>query len=428
MSASDELVEEDAAPGRSRTTMGSNLDSLRMHNLSTILTRIHHDAPVSRSDLASATGLNRSTITILVNELIDRGLVLESSNNGTAASAKKSVGRPSMALHPSEQIIAIAVNPEIDAITVGVVSLGGHVQRRIRYDTDEPPTMRRAVMITKAIIEGIQAMLPADSRIVGIGVAVPGLTNAIDGSVALAPHLGWRQEPLAKVLAAETGLPVWAANDAHLGVLAETVFGGGEHVGSTLYLNGGASGIGGGVVSGGIPLKGAMGFAGELGHFRIRSDGKRDSAGLQGTLESEVSRDALLETLGLERREFRELDAALALPRSATAQQEIDRQVRALGTALGSMVTIFNPDLIVLGGFLGSLLDAEPERLLRIVAQESLAPHYAAVRITRPELGDDILLVGAAELAFAALLRDPSGYDDDAVGLHLVPAPALGGA
>jgi predicted NBD/HSP70 family sugar kinase len=72
------------------------------------------------------------------------------------------------------------------------------------------------------------------------------------------------------------------------------------------------------------------------------------------------------------------------------------------------MVTIFNPDLIVLGGFLGSLLDAEPDKLRRYVAQESLAPLYASVRIVRPELRDDILLVGAAELAFGALLKDPT--------------------
>ena len=261
-------VVDDAIPDRFRKTLGSNLGSLRTHNLSAILTRIHHDGPLLRSDLATATGLNRSTITILVNELIDRGLVVESSNNG-GGDAPKSVGRPSMVLHPSDGIIAIAVNPEIDAITVGVVSLGGQVQHTIRYETDEPPTMRRAAKITKAIIEGIQAMLPAEAHIIGIGVAVPGLTNSIDGSVALAPHLGWREEPLAEVLSAETGLPVWAANDAHLGVLAETVFGGGAQVGSTLYLNGGASGIGGGVISGGIPLKGAMGFAGEFGHFRI---------------------------------------------------------------------------------------------------------------------------------------------------------------
>lgn len=391
---------------RFRKTPGSNLDDLRVHNLSAIFTQVHHGSPQSRSGLATATGLNRSTITTLVNDLIERGFVVESSS--TAEGFKKAVGRPSMSLYPSDGVIAIAVNPEVDAITVGVVSLGGRVQRTIRYETDEPATMRRAVKIIAAIIEGIQAMLPADSRIAGIGVAVPGLTNVLDGSVALAPHLGWRQEPLAAALSERTGLPVWVANDAHLGVLAETVFGVGIHSGHVLYLNGGASGIGGGVVSGGVPLKGATGFAGELGHFRIRSDGKRDSAGLQGTLESEVSRDDLLRSLGLEIREFSELDAALALPRTAAAQREINRQVRALGTALGSMITIFNPELVVLGGFLGSLLDAEPERLRSFVAQESLAPQLSIVEIVRPQLRENVLLVGAAELAFESLLRDPT--------------------
>ena len=408
---------DDKVPDRFRTTLGSNLDGLRTHNLSAILTQIHHDHPLSRSDLAAATGLNRSTITILVKDLIDRGLVVES--NGAGEGSKKSAGRPRMSLHPSDRVVAIAVNPEVDAITVGVVRLGGRVERIIRYETDEPPTMRRAVKITTAIIEGIQAMLPSDSRIVGIGVAVPGLTNAIDGSVALAPHLGWRQEPLASTLSEETGLPVWAANDAHLGVLGETVFGRGTHVGNILYLNGGASGIGGGVMSGGMPLKGATGFAGELGHFRIRSDGKRDSAGLQGTLESEVTRDDLLRSLGLESRDFLKLDAALTTPRTDIAQQEINRQVHALGTALGSMVTIFNPELIVLGGFLGSLLDAEPERLRHLVAQESLTPQYAVVEIVRPELLENVLLVGAAELAFGALLRDPTAFD-------IAPEPSPG--
>lgn len=399
--------------------LGSNLDSLRSHNLSAILTRIHHDGPLSRGDLAKATGLNRSTITILINDLIDRGLVIESTSE---SAPKKSVGRPSMLLHPNEGIVAIAVNPEIDAITVGVVSLGGKVQRVIRFDLDEPPTMPRAVKITKAIIEGIQALLPANSHIVGIGVGVPGLINSADGSVTLAPHLGWRQEPLAEVLSAATGLPVWTANDAHVGILAVSVFGCGRNVGNMLYLNGGASGVGGGVIAGGVPLKGAMGYAGELGHFRIRSGGSRDSAGLQGTLESEVSRDKLLTSLGLKRRDFEKLDIALAAPRSARAQAEIDRQIVALGTAVGNMITIFNPNLVVLGGFLGSLLDAEPDRLQRLVAQESLGPPYWPVSIMRPDLTDDILLVGSAELAFEQLLRDPAKFDATGRQLVLVPS------
>lgn len=395
---------------RFRATKGSNLDRLRAHNLSAILTRLHHEGPSSRSSLAAATGLNRSTVTILVNELIERGLAVE-LGAPPHPEAKKSVGRPSVDVAVSDRVFAIAVNPEIDAITIGVVSLGGRVRRVIRYDTGSTGTMRETVSIVAVVIEGILSMLPSDARVVGVGVAVPGMTNDENGSVTLAPHLGWRAEPLAADLQAAVGLPVWSANDAHLGLLAETNFGSGSHVGSVVYLYGGAGRIGGGIVAGGHPVKGANGYAGELGHFRIRSGGRRDSAGLQGTLESEVSRDALAESLGLDRRDYRRLDEVLAEKRTPEGQEELERQVEALGTALGAMVTIFNPDLIVLGGFLGSILDAEPERLRRTIARETLAPQFATVRIARPALGDEITLIGAAELAFERLLSDPATLD-----------------
>ncbi len=394
---------------RFRATKGSNLDRLRAHNLSAILTRLHRDGPNSRSNLAAATGLNRSTVTILVNELIERGLAVESTAAQTGA--KKAVGRPSVDVAVSDRVFAIAVSPEIDAITVSVVGLGGRIRRVIRYDTGSTGTMRESVAIVALVIEGILSMLPSDARVVGVGVAVPGLTNDRDGSVTLAPHLGWRGEPLAAELGAAVGLPIWTANDAHLGLLAETNFGSGSHVGSVVYVYGGAGRIGGGIISGGHPVKGANGYAGELGHFRIRSGGSRDSAGLQGTLESEVSRDALVESAGLDRRDYQRLDEVLAEKRTPAAQQEIDRQIEALGTALGTMVTIFNPDLIVLGGFLGSLLDAEPERLRGMIARETLAPQFSAVRIIRPTLGEEITLIGAAELAFEELLSDPTTLD-----------------
>ena len=385
---------------------GSNLDRLRAHNLSAVLTRLHHEGPSSRSSLASATGLNRSTVTILVNELIELGLAVEPTRPSDDG-AKKSVGRPSVEVAASDRVFAIAVIPEVDAISVGVVSLGGRVHKIIQYDTGSAQTMRETVSIASVVIQGILSMLPSDARVVGVGVAVPGLTNDEDGSVSLAPQLGWRAEPLAAELQAATGLPVRAANDAHLCLLAEANFGGGSNFGSVIYLNGGASRIGGGIVSGGHPVKGSNGYAGELGHFRIRSGGQRDSAGLQGTLESEVNRDSLVVSLGLDRRDFHRLDEVLAERRTPAAQQEVDRQVEALGTALGAMVTIFNPDLIVLGGFLGSLLDAEPVRLRNTIARETLAPQFATVRITRPTLGSEILLIGAAELAFKPLLNDP---------------------
>lgn len=394
-------------PARFRSAKGSNLDRLRAYNLSVVLTSLHHDGARSRSNLAVATGLNRSTVTILVNELIELGLAVEPTRPPDEG-VRKAVGRPSVDVEVSDRVFAIAVVPEVDAIRVGVVSLGGRVRRVIHYDTGGAQTMRETVSIASVIIQGIMSMLPEDSVVVGVGVAVPGLTNDEDGSVSLAPQLGWRSEPLAAELAAATGLPVRAANDAHLGLLAETNFGGSSHVGSAIYLNGGANRIGGGIMSGGHPVKGSSGYAGELGHFRIRSGGERDSAGLQGTLESEVNRDALVESLGLDRRDFHRLDEVLAERRSPHAQAEIDRQIEALGTALGTMVTIFNPDLILLGGFLGSLLDAEPVRLRNVIARETLAPQLSAVRIQRTTLGSEILVIGAAELAFQPLLADPA--------------------
>lgn len=406
------------APPRLRHAKGSNLDRLRAYNLSVILTCLHHDGPRSRSGLATATGLNRSTVTILVSELIDLGLAVEptrSTDNG----AKKAVGRPSVDVDVSDRVYAIAVVPEVDAIRVGVVGLGGRVKKVIHYDTGSVLTMRETVSVASVIIQGILTMLPEDAAVVGVGVAVPGLTNDEDGSVSLAPQLGWRSEPLATELRDATGLPVRAANDAHLGLLAEINFGGSSPARSAIYLNGGSNRIGGGIMAGGQVLKGSSGYAGELGHFRIRSGGERDSAGLQGTLESEVNRDALVESLGLDRRDFHRLDEELAGRRNPLAQAEIDRQVEALGTALGTMVTIFNPDLIILGGFLGSLFDAEPVRLRNIIARESLAPQLSAVRIVRPTLGAENLLIGAAELVFQPLLADPGNTD------WLVSAPSL---
>lgn len=384
--------------------MGNNLDSVRQHNLSTILTLVHHAGSVPRTELTRRTGLNRSTIAALVGELVELRLVTEAT-----AEVTSQVGRPSSIVRTSPGTVAIAVNPELDAVTVGVVGFGGVVQNRIRYATENPPTAREAVNITSAIIEGIEAGLQAETRIAGIGIAVPGLVSQSDGLVRLAPHLGWKDEPLTEMMALATGYPVSAANDASLGALAERTFGAGRGIDDMIYLNGGASGVGGGIISGGVALGGASGYAGELGHTRVRSGGRPDSAGARGTLESEVSRAALLEVLGLASADMDELERALIAANSLVVRSEVNRQLDYLGVALGGAINILNPRLIILGGFLGSLYALDPDRLHKVVAREALPTSWNDVTISRPNLGADLLMVGAAELAFASVLSDPAG-------------------
>src|SRR5665811_2167309 len=199
---------------------GSNSDHLRRHDLSVILGLTHRTGGLSRAQLTKQTGLNRSTVAALVAELVDRQLVVE-----TEPDSSGQVGRPSPMVRPNPGAVGLAVNPEVDAITIGVVGLGGKVLKRIRYPTPNGASATEAVAICAAVIEGMRSELDAGYRTVGIGVAVPGLVREHDGLVRLAPHLGWVDEPLARMLTDATGYPVVAANDASLGALAESTFG-----------------------------------------------------------------------------------------------------------------------------------------------------------------------------------------------------------
>ena len=382
---------------------GTNHDDLRRRNLSIILRLVHRSGAASRAQLTRLTGLNRSTIGALVAELVERGLVEERTPDPT-----KLAGRPSPIVAASDRVVALAVNPEIDAITVGVVALSGVVHRRIRFATSSSPTAAEAVAITAGIIDDLRNDL-SEYSIIGIGVAVPGLVRAFDGLVRHAPHLGWVDEPLGDLLAAATGLPVVAANDASLGVTAERYFGAGQGMTDLIYLNGGSSGIGGGLVVGGVAAGGRAGYAGEFGHIRVSASGQKDSAGIAGTLEAEVTRDALLEVLGLRASETDAdtLERALLASDSAAVHAEVARQLDFLAVALAGAVNVLNPQLIVLGGFLAALHAADPDRLGRAVAALSLGTAFDGVQIAPALLGSNLLLIGAAELAFEALLLDP---------------------
>lgn len=358
---------------------------------------------MSRSRLTKATGLNRSTIAALVAELTDLKLVVEAEPE-----PHYGVGRPSPLVKPDPGTVAFAVNPEVDAVTVGVVGLGGAMVKRVRRPLDHSPSVPEAVEVAREVIGGLHAELRGGRRIVGIGVAVPGLVRTRDGHVRLAPHLGWEDEPVAELLESATGYPVVAANDAGLGANAERIFGAGRGVDDLIYLNGGASGIGGGIIAGGRPLRGVEGFAGEFGHTRVTVRRTRDAAGSDGSLELEVNRAALLSAVDLESADADDLEKALMASDSADVKAEVRRQLGFLGVALRNAIDILNPELVVLGGFLGSLFAVDPDRLEAEVARQAIPASHASVRIARAQLGSDILMIGAAELAFAPLLADPA--------------------
>lgn len=393
-------------PGSSLTSStGSRNEQTRRHNLSTLLTLVHHGGAMSRADLTRMTGLNRSTIGALTAELAAAGLVFES-----AAIEAGTVGRPSPMVNANADVVAIAVNPDVDAVTVGVVGLGGTVLEHRRHATDGVPTPEDATVIVKALVADALKNLPETASVVGVGIAVPGLVHSPTGMITRAPHLDWNNVAWGETLEKELGFPAFVGNDAALAVVAEAVFGAAHGASNVMYLNGSASGIGGGVISDGSLLVGAGGYAGELGHTLVTSDGEPCHCGRRGCLETEVNlprlQAAALAT-GIPAP-----DVLDALPAAAGQpfDGEVDREADALASGISNLISAFNPEAVVLGGFLGSLYEARRDRVAKAVVAGAFAPLADNVKIEKAELGRDILLVGAAEAAFAPVLHDPAGW------------------
>ena len=380
----------------------------RRHNLSRLLTLVHREGALSRAALTRRTGLNRSTIAGLVSELAALGLASE-----TSPMAPAGVGRPSPLVTADESVVALTVNPDIDAVTVGLVGLGGVVHKRIRYPVASAPTATEAVNLVAALVAGMRSELDTRFRVLGIGVAVPGLVERSTGTVTLAPHLGWRDEPLADRLTAATDYHCVVSNDARAALVAELWFGAGRDRTDVVYLNGSASGIGGGVVSGGEPLLGRHGYAGELGHSVVNPAGRLCHCGRTGCLETEVTRAGLLEVLGLDDVAAESLgtvlDTAIA-DGSPGVVAEVERQLAWLAQALGNTVNVLDPEVVVLGGFLADLAAATGSALQDRVRRTGFAALSAGLEIVPAELGSDLLAVGSAELVFADLLADPQSH------------------
>jgi predicted NBD/HSP70 family sugar kinase len=396
MSTAASLPQPDAA-------LRGTADQLRRRNLSRLLTLIHQNGSLSRAELTRLTGLNRSTIGTLVADLVALDLVYE-----TMPDSGSRAGRPSPIVNPGSTVVAIAVNPEVDAIHIAMVALGGRVLRIVHLDIEAPLTVAEVVTRSSAAVAGMLSGRDQSVRVIGIGLAVPGQVRLSDGQVREASHLGWFEEPMAATLSRAAGFPVWAANAAILGMRAEAVFGAGRGIDDLVYFIGGASGIGGGVVTGGQWMTGAAGYAGEFGHTFVRSDGAACHCGASGCLEAEVTQQSLLDVAGLRHDQADSLAAALTASTDPAAAALVGRDLELLGIAVRNAVNVFNPARVVLGGFLAELYRARGDEARTLVG-DAIRSARESVAIVPSALGSEQLMIGAGELVFAALLEDPAG-------------------
>jgi predicted NBD/HSP70 family sugar kinase len=387
---------------------GVNNESVRQRNLSTVLTLVHRSGKLSRADLTARTGLNRSTIGVLVAELVERGLVVEGDPVTRGTPGRPS---PSVQAHPGSAAV-IAADVGVASTSLAVSGVGGVLERRVRVDR---PAGRRSPEATAEDLAALvgEAIAGLDGRpVLALAVAVPGIVRREDGLVHIAPNLDWHDVPLAELLSDRLGPgapQILLGNDADLGAVAEHVRGAGAGVDDLVYLSS-VSGVGGGIISGGRPFVGAAGYAGEIGHLVVNPKGLDCTCGGQGCLETEVGQQSLLRRLGREGEPEAQaiaallLDAAAGDPAVLAALAEVGAW---LGRGVASLVNVLNPSRVVLGGFLAEVHPWIVEALRRELDHHAQWPNRSVVTIVTAALGEDSTLQGAAELAIAPVLADP---------------------
>lgn len=386
-------------------TPAATQDEVRRHNLGRLLRLLHVQGATSRSRLTAMTGLNRSTVRALTAELAAAGLVRES-----VPEARGRAGRPSILVEPeSVCTYAIALDVGVEHLIAARIGLGGVVHdrreiRRQKIDHDVRKTLRRV----HALVEAMLAAAPPGGVCVGIGVGVSGVVGAGDGLVRFAPNLGWEDIPLGRMLSDKLGgrLQVTVGNDGDLGARAEHIRGVAAGFSDVIYISG-EVGIGGGIIIGGRPLLGAGGYGGEIGHMCVNPRGRLCRCGRRGCWETEVGEEAVLIATGA----AAGTELADVLAAHAAGDRRTVNGMRKVGEWMGlgvvNLVNIFNPEMIVFGGMTRGVF-AVTEPGTRKALDGALSAPGQQVRLELAALGVDSTVVGAAELAFAPLLDNPT--------------------
>lgn len=279
--------------------------------------------------------------------------------------------------------------------------------------------------VVAAIVDSVRTVIGragiALAAVGGLGVGAPGPMDPATGVVFEPPNLpGWRDVPLAEMLASHLGLLVFVENDANAAALGERWAGAGVGVDDLVYITI-STGIGGGLILGGRLYHGVSGTAGEIGHMVIEPGGPRCNCGRVGCLEAlasgpAIARDARAAVQSGAPTTLSQLPGealtAEAVARAAwdgdpVARQIYARAAAALGVGVTNLVNLLNPAMVIIGGGVaraGELIFA-PVR--RIVREEAFERPGSAVQIVPAALGDDVGAIGAAAVARLSLLRAP---------------------
>jgi N-acetylglucosamine repressor len=378
-------------------------------NRSIVLNTIKALGPIARAEVARRTGLSPATVTGLTADLIEEGLIFEK------AAGDSSGGRPPilLALNPKggyvvgiklteTELIGAMTDLEATIIARETVDWNGH---------DFENAVKGIVELTRRLTAaaGIKK-----KQVIGLGIGLAGIIDARSGILRNSPYLNWNNLPVRELVQSRLRMPVYVDNDVNTLTLAEKWFGAGQEVSNFLTVTIGR-GVGMGIVVNGQFYRGSTGGAGEFGHTLVDLEGPVCACGKRGCLEAYVGDPALVRFANQACREgklSREVEKAEELVALAEAGETGARDVLeqagfVLGHAVGSLINVLNPELIVLGGEGTRSGEWLFKPMREAIAAQVVAGMSHDTQIRVEPWGDDAWARGAASLVLHKLFEAP---------------------
>jgi len=390
----------------------STVLDIRRTNRSSVLRRIYSGQSMSRQELSQHSGLSSASITNVVAELLEEGIVIEAGIEASEGGRPRSI----LSINPRYgYFIGVEVGDMLTRIELFDLTLHkiGAVGYPVVLSENQPE------QVVEYIHQGVKAVLAEAGvtleNVLGIGVSVGGIVEQVEHVFAYIPSWGWRSVPLATLLEERFQMPIYLENAAKVMAQAEGFFGAGqgyEHLAVLLV----ATGIGAGIIADGSLYRGAGNSAGEWGHMTIELDGRLCRCGSRGCLEAYAGAPGIIASLRemvprsplLHENDQESTVAAIvdaARNGDFTATQVLKDTAHHLGVGIANLINLFNPQLILLGGWAGLQIGEYilPE-LHQFVERYALKQPLSLTRIDLCQLGQDAVAMGAATLVLEQFL------------------------
>jgi predicted NBD/HSP70 family sugar kinase len=382
----------------------ANRDLMRDLNTNLVVNLVKTGGPISRAELARQSKLSPATITGIVGRLLRTGILSE------VAIGPSKLGRPPVLLRLNQRAgYVVGIKLTEYGLTTVVTNLAAEVVHSAESTASLVGNPQLALTAIEAAVRDALAKSGVKRKMVlGIGIGLAGIVDAAAGTCLYSHILHWRDVALSEPLRRRLQIPVWVDNDVNTLAVAEKWFGAGVGLHHFLTVTVGR-GVGLGVVLNGELYRGAFGGAGEFGHTIVAPGGPPCQCGRQGCLEALVSEPVLRSQVSsvLGRSVSSQELVTLAAGADPRVRELLSEAGRQLGLALANLVTLLNPERVIVSGEGARLGPAFFEPMTQAVRETAFAGIGASVDIVIQRWGDDAWAIGAATLVLRELFSLP---------------------